>query len=150
MSYDRLMVPSGGLALASLVAFVLVMLAPARARAAELEPRTSRAYDEYADSARRAFVDRASRAPDVASKRDAPIPLVPAAKTASSACRVAWCITGKAALLSAARIYVRQWTPRAITPRTRPSITPSHPHASWKSMEKGRACSCGCTNLPGG
>ena len=73
MSYDWLMVPSGGLALASLVAFVLVMLAPARARAAELEPRTSRAYDEYADSARRAFVDRASRAPDVASKRDAPI-----------------------------------------------------------------------------
>lgn len=40
---------------------MLVMLAPGPARAAELHPRTSRAYDEYADRARRAFVERVSR-----------------------------------------------------------------------------------------
>ena len=41
---------------------MLVMVAPFSAHATELQPHTSRAYDEYADRVRRAFVERISRA----------------------------------------------------------------------------------------
>jgi hypothetical protein len=55
-----------------LIASMLVMVAAGPARAADLHPRASRAYDEYADRARRAFVERASRVTG-APKSDAPV-----------------------------------------------------------------------------
>jgi hypothetical protein len=70
---QRLGMTQPSLTLALLVAFMLAILAPTPARAAELQPRTSRAYDEYADRARRAFIERASRAPDPTAKLDGPI-----------------------------------------------------------------------------